>query len=669
MLPRSIARSAARHVASPPPPYSLPSPAPCTLCSCTCGSLFLPQRRSASSGRKAPSTYAKARKEKSQVLTATGAKERKALNEHNASAVTDILANLPQAFRVMTVASATAFLRDFEKLVARHMGRNVNKTEFQALVKESGLPMQDLFQLNLILVNVPGDNYLGKKLMFALSVAGSEDATISICSHALLGNKVRPNLLRSAEIVYARGHLKQLARDGKSYRAMVLEGKIMRALGDEDEALAMWEKGMDAAVARGQRMLDMKRRGVISELQAERVLQQRDFVELSSPWIELTLLRYDRYVRFWGQNDFTPAQAELDKAEKAADIGCRMDDPTSHHHKAEFFKKANPDGTPKHTSVWLYHMTKAATSGHAIACHKLGIFYAESGWKYIDDEPPDHMKPTPFDSYPPDTQPDSTSFLTTLQRMFTFFPPETATEVAKRESDDLFHTAVFPSTPQHRWLMASHWLKLAMQHMYAPSYLYAAQMLVHERYWAQAQAPKAALTMTEERYRYANKADYEAQNPIVRAQDPEKSENAPEDPLIPRTASDTDLAKTYLTQVLNACTANSLYLSALAREQKAASLRGPKLRGAQQQQEPILDESALDGRSFRPGEDVREEVREWFRFPDVREMWSEQAEGLAVTARGICDERGWDLVGRDGGLVYSCRKGGGVGVGGDVSGK
>ncbi|KAK3676148.1 hypothetical protein LTR78_003898 [Recurvomyces mirabilis] len=655
MLPRSIAHSTARHVTFPPP---------CTLCSCTCGSLFLPQRRSASSSRKAPSTYAKARQEKSQVLTATGAKERKALNEHNASAVTDILANLPQAFRVMTAARAAAFLQDFEKLVARHMGRNVNKTEFQALVKESGLPMQDLFNLNLILVNVPGDNYLGKKLMFALSVAGLEDATISICSHALLGNKVRPNLLRSAEIVYARGHLKQLARYGKSYRAMVLEGKIMRALGDEDEALAMWEKGMGAAVARGQRMLDMKRRGVISELQAERVLQQRDSVELSSPWIELTLLRYDRYVRFWGQNDFTAAQAELEKAEKAADIGCRMDDPTSHYHKAEFFKKADPDGTTKHTSVWLYHMTKAATSGHAIACHKLGIFYAESGWKYIDDEPPDHVKPTPFDSYPS----DSTSLLSTLQRMFTFFPPQTATEAAKRESDDLFHTAAFPSTPQHRWLMASHWLKLAMQHMYAPSYLYAAQMLVHERYWAQAQAPKAALHMTAERYKYANKADYEAKNPIVKPNSAEKQDEPPEDPLIPRTASHTDLAKTYLTQVFNACTAHSLYLSALAREQKAASLRGPKLRSAQQQQEPILDESALDGRQFKRGEDVSEEVMEWFRFPDVREMWSEQAEGLAVTARGLCDERGWDLVGRDGGLVYSCRKRGVGGSGGEVDG-
>lgn len=664
MLSRSIARTAARHVTStplPPPPQP-----PCTLCTCICGTLFLPhqqQRRPASSGRKAPSTYAKARREEARVLTPGAARERKKLIDFKANAITSILSKASGAFQVMNPASAAAFMQDFEKLVEQHKGRNVDKSKFEALVKESGLPGIDLYYLTLILLKLRDHKYLGKKLLFALSFTGSEEATIAICSHALLGSKITPNLLRSAEIVYARGHLKELARGGKSYRAMVLEGKIMRVLGDENEALDMWEKGMDAAVKEGQRVLDMKKRGIMSELDAEQILQRRDMVELSSPWIELTLLRYDRYTRFYERNDITQALAEYDKAKAAAEIGCRMDDPTSHYHTAEFFKGVNPDGTTIHTSSWLYHMTKAATTGHAIACHKLGVFYAESGWKYIEDEPPDHVKPTPFDSFPPDSGDDSTSILSTVKRMFTFTSPSTTDlDQEKKESDDLFHTAIFPSTPQHRWLLATHWLRLGMKHMYAPSYLYSAQMLLQERLWAQAQAPKAAIEMSERRYEFATKADWENG---VRIPKPDAERiGEVEDPVLEHTEKDLALAKKYLTSVLQAHKAHTLYTAALTHQQKISS-RGPRLRGSQDPN-VVLDESALDGRRFNFGDEISEEVREWFSFPDVREMWAPQAERLAEEARGILDERGWDAVEGEGkgGLVYKAKTTGRAGEGG-----
>ncbi|KAK0262348.1 hypothetical protein LTS16_026810, partial [Friedmanniomyces endolithicus] len=41
----------------------------------------------------------------------------------------------------------------------------------------------------------------------------------------------------SSEINYTRGHLRETACKGTNYHAMVLEGKIAYALGDEDYAI------------------------------------------------------------------------------------------------------------------------------------------------------------------------------------------------------------------------------------------------------------------------------------------------------------------------------------------------------------------------------------------------------------------------------------------------
>jgi hypothetical protein len=91
---------------------------------------------------------------------------------------------------------------------------------------------------------------------------------------------------------------------------------------------------------------------------------------------------------------------EWDLCEKAIQIGVEQDDPTAFYYAATYYKKRNEDGSHKATSEWLYYMTKAAASLVPKAMYELGVYYAESGWKYIEDEPPEHLKPTPFDTYP-----------------------------------------------------------------------------------------------------------------------------------------------------------------------------------------------------------------------------------------------------------------------------
>ncbi|MGG6498956.1 UNVERIFIED_CONTAM: hypothetical protein NY603_39110, partial [Bacteroidetes bacterium 56_B9] len=79
------------------------------------------------------------------------------------------------------------------------------------------------------------------------------------------------------------------------------------------------------------------------------------------------------------------------------------------------------------------YVTKAAASNHPIAAYELGKFYAESGWKYLEDEPPNHVKPTPFDSFPSPTENSM------LQNVLLFFGLAKQPEIKPEES--LFHNA------------------------------------------------------------------------------------------------------------------------------------------------------------------------------------------------------------------------------------
>ncbi|KAK5108787.1 hypothetical protein LTR62_007847 [Meristemomyces frigidus] len=645
---------------------------------CSCGTVFPslsprpPQRRNAASkGHKAPSTRDKDKKQKPRVLTHEGIRLQKASKERSARYKTDIYGKVGEHgfWRGLNAATADEFHRAFGELVEQSGSRHVNKETFELFLAERGVSHEDAFVVALILLSSKDDKTMGKILLFALSKSGYTEATIRICSHALLGSKIALHLLRAAEIMNARGQLRAKAREGLNYRCMVLEGKISRALGDEADAIEMWEKAMAAAVKMGEALLRRKQvegpPGI--KLVPEVVdLERRDVMELSTPWVDLTLLRFDRYTRLWDGNRFAQAEAELEKAREAVEIGCRMDDPTSHYHAAEFFRKTNADGTTIHTSTWLYHITKAACSGYAIACHKLGVFYAESGWKYIEDEPPDHVKPTPFDSFPAPTS-TSTSTLQTLKFMLGLSSSTGAQDAAApayKESDDMFRSAIFPSTPEQRWEMAKQWLSIAMQQTYAPSYLSSAQMLLAEKLWAQAQTPKSALEMTDARYDYASKADFEAQIPIAKADStttPPTTEQAPGDADIPIPCppSNIETAKSRLAQVLYAHQAHLVRRKLLSRSQSAHRLRRQQSATATDTNEQDAVSNLEERHRVESLRGVPEAVKVFLRSPDTMEMYGGEIEGLARRVWEICDLRGWDLVGGDGGLLYKCRVGGG----------
>ncbi|KAK1020645.1 hypothetical protein LTS16_026950, partial [Friedmanniomyces endolithicus] len=289
-------------------------------------------------------------------------------------------------------------IADFTELAGAARGRNVVDLEkFRELVQRLSIPYGELTMLQHRLMM--HDGFAGKKLMFSMSAGGDEESTIRTCNHALLGSKTQPRLLRYADINFERRRLREIAGKGEGSRAMVLEGKIARVLGQEDYAIQLWEQAMGAAVAQSEAGAAALR-SINDNLVAMMGSRERDAVELSSPWVELTLVRYDRYVRLLERKEIAPALAEYERARKAMEVGCSLDDPESHYHTTHLFKSMNDDGSTIYTSSWLYHMTKAAASGQPIAAHQLTIFYAESGWKYSEDEPPDHLKPTPFDSYP-----------------------------------------------------------------------------------------------------------------------------------------------------------------------------------------------------------------------------------------------------------------------------
>ncbi|KAK0838112.1 hypothetical protein LTS02_017835 [Friedmanniomyces endolithicus] len=237
MLQRTLARAAAQQA------LLFSSTLSSARCTCACGKLIrAPQaqqrRAAASSGRtgghtRAPTTRDKSRRETARVLTRDGIEAKRELEEFQRTFLyktyADFIRESPSLNSYVTAEAAVEFVNDFAELAPETAwGKNVAEVgRFKALVEEHGFPMNIVSALALPLA----------KLLFTLSACGDEEVTIRICSHGLLGHKAHPNLPQSSEINYTRGHLCEAARKGTNYRAMVLEGKIAYALGDEDYAI------------------------------------------------------------------------------------------------------------------------------------------------------------------------------------------------------------------------------------------------------------------------------------------------------------------------------------------------------------------------------------------------------------------------------------------------
>ncbi|KAK5127672.1 hypothetical protein LTR08_004353 [Meristemomyces frigidus] len=373
-----------------------------------------------------------------------------------------------------------------------------------------------------------------------------------------------------------------------------------------------------------------------------RARRERDLAELSTPWIELTMIYYERYVHYWQRNEISLALAEIEKARKANQIGCVQDDPTSHYHAAEFFKKVNPDGSTLHTSSWLYHMTQAGAMGHLKAAYKLAGFYANSGWEFIEDEPPDHVKPMSFDSCsaPEQDGNDKKGLLNVIRRTLGL---ETAAEKAEVENpplsgqDAMFPLATFPTTPHERLNLAFRWLEPALAYSYAPAFLLAAKMHMEKDVWGQAYAPASALQSKPERYSYASKEDFEARKPIERAEGEEKVVK-PDEP----------------NQAYKPEDARRLLIHVFMRRKPSAS--APTQLIVSKQLKGYSAEASVE--EERIPDTVAAEVKVFLRHTNVREMWEGEVDEMEAEAREICEREGWDMWDEKGGLMYQHRLGG-----------
>ncbi|KAK3105511.1 hypothetical protein LTR53_018293 [Teratosphaeriaceae sp. CCFEE 6253] len=233
------------------------------------------------------------------------------------------------------------------------------------------------------------------------------------------------------------------------------------------------------------------------------------------------------------------------------------------------------------------------------------------------------------------------SFFSTLRRMFSSDPEPPS----RRDSDLMFHTATIQNTPTSRWIMAHYWLKVALRQAYAPSCLYAAEMLMQKTFYHDSQAPASALSLSAKRYTYASKADFAAGRRIPTIHTSDTGTETPAD--LPNPFYDPEEAKRFLCEVFYAYVATELRQRRLAETQM--QIRQRKLQN-------VADADDYAGDADNMGEEVPERIKKYLRDADTREMWEGEAAELEKEARAICDREGWDLYDEeDGGLVYRAR--------------
>lgn len=484
---------------------------------------------------------------------------------------------------------------------------------------EHDMPYEDVMYACVVLLQQWNrvQKEIGQRMLFMLSRAGYAEATLRIMNHALIQDRsTRPGTLRSSSVIYSRGHLQKLARAGENYRAMVLEGKIALHIGDEAYAINMWQQAMAAAVHESE--------AIRSKRKADNPKDEnfKDLEDLDSPWIELGLLYHDRSKR--GVAD------EWQLARDAFKIGTEQDDPVAYFNSAVL---ALGDAYGNYTSYWLYAMTKAASSGHAKAMHELGVYYATTVWPFIEDEPPDEQKPTPFDRFPPSTQSSAPGL---WDRLKTLVVPNPTSKDAK---DHIFHTAIFPDNPAERRKLAVDWFTEAAALTYAPALLWLSKVRLEEELWPEAAVPKAALQMTPARYTHASREASELAQTQPPPSDPETA------PGIPNPFYDPSKAQENLKEVFNMFLERQTRKNALARGVLiAGKLKSDPSKWIEDSAEVLI-------------EDMPEHLNIWTAYPEVRDMYAHEVEGLVREASQICDEREWDLYDDEGGLLYYYSRG------------
>lgn len=622
----------------------------CHRCTCRCGASF--STSAPTSVRRAPGTIDREARLESRAMSASEARK--------IAEAKDQMSNISHNYRWHAIKNArkkgwigiapqTAdkFLNGFSELTKTRLRSNiVDSASLKKLVETHGLEERDLIFLCMFLLQSSSsggrsakmegggglERRLGNQLIYSLSAAGYAEATIRVMAHVFVSSETKPALLRTAQHASVRGQLQKLAREGDNYRAMVLEGKIAHRLGDKEYAIKLWWKAMDGALAEADWYAAQRAAGTTPE----RTFSNLDLTELSSPWVELAKALYERAQTVRDRYD-PKYKIYWDEVEQVLNIGLEQDDPTMYYYAATFHAYRDDQGEWHPTSMWLYCMTKAATSGIPIAAHELGKYYAHSGWRYIEDEPPDHVKPTPFDTFP-----EPGALVTTWTTLKSLFSPQARVPQHQSERENLFHTAVFPSTAKDRMDLGMRWLDVAISYQYAPAYLEKARLHLTETLWVAADAPADHLSLSPSRYLYKSEEEKGIceYNGELREWQPPANAKDPPNPYYSE-----DKAKECLRQVFNAATAISIRENSIA---KLSSSRRPSTSHTPIEVDDLENDFSVGESGSLP------DIFKFWKYNEVLHMWIDQASELRRQAEGICDERGWDLWDERGALLYRC---------------
>ena len=176
------------------------------------------------------------------------------------------------------------------------------------------------------------------------------------------------------------------------------------------------------------------------------------------------------------------------KALGAIEIGVEQGDPGSHFNLAVLHRVLF---NAEYGEDWLFHMTKAAASGHYKAAYELGRYYADAPAKRLvepdaeqstgddtsssSEDSADTQMKAPADTAPKTpTQPPPTTFTNQILHFLTtaFLKPT----IDLDERSQKVHNASFPQDPIARLALSKEWLNTASRFHYPPANLVHAHL-------------------------------------------------------------------------------------------------------------------------------------------------------------------------------------------------
>lgn len=473
--------------------------------------------------------------------------------------------------------------------------RSMDSPRFRELLNTCGVSADVAFHMGVALIAHPAHRIrkVGNNLLHSTAMLGNTKAIRETLSNALLRSRKDPKVWRISEINRALEHLEEhVDNPSADSLLLALAGKILKAQKKEELALPLLVRAL--------------KREIAESWQDKRAFAYRDAYQLSTPWLDLIEIHSDRFKR--------GSRSDLALCEDVIKVGCSQEDPEAHWLATGFYER---NGTK-----WLYHLTKAAASGHLQAAFELANFYRDSGWRYIEADPPDHLKPTPFDHTPPKEQ-EKSALKDTILRFFGWGSTQSQFPKVREPHEELYYTAVYPHKARDRYLLAAEWLDVAMVRHYAPAYLLRAKMALEKTLWHQADAPEVALKLSDERYTHVIEhvqASKEEPNPLFNIDD----------------------ATAYLREVFMACEMRRIEVKHNADRQIAIS-KG-KLAATS---EELMERSA-----YRVYQDKLPALT---KFMQDREAWSvsiPHLDDLYTEAASLCRQNRLNVFTPDGVLLY-----------------